>query len=83
MDKEIVYTFSRNKDEKVCTAVSLFKDRVYVDFRVYFIDKESGELRPTKKGLTIARDLLPNLKSAILACEKHPVEQAAASAGVR
>lgn len=70
MDKQVVYQFDRNQNEKVVVSIGSYKERTYVDFRVFFEDASSGELRPTKKGLTIAENLLPHLKRALGACEK-------------
>lgn len=76
MDKQIVYQFKRNENEQVCVSISNYRDRNYVDFRVFFTDPASGELRPTKKGITLAESLLPHLKEAVEACEKLQVEAA-------
>ncbi len=70
MDKQVVYQFDRNQNEKVIVSMSNYKDRNYVDFRVFFEDAGSGDLKPTKKGITIAENLLPHMKRAIMACEK-------------
>jgi len=70
MEKQVVYQFDRNQNEKVVVSIGAYKDRTYVDFRVFFEDAGSGELKPTKKGITLAENLLPHLKRAIGACEK-------------
>lgn len=31
-----------------------FKDRHYIDIRYHYEDKESGELKPTKKGVALS-----------------------------
>ena len=73
MDKQVVYQFDRNQNEKVIVSIGNYKDRNYVDFRVFFEDASSGDLKPTKKGITIAENLLPHMKRAIMACEKTKV----------
>ena len=70
MDKQIMYQFERNQNEKVIVSMGNYKDRNYIDFRVFFEDASSGEMKPTKKGITIAENLLPHMKRAIAACEK-------------
>lgn len=71
MDK-LVYTFRKNANEEVRASIRKFKDRVYVDLRVW-VEKESGhaELSPTKKGLTLSVYVLPELKKAVLALERE------------
>lgn len=76
MDKQVVYQFDRNQNEKVVVSIGAYKEKTYVDFRVFFEDPGSGELKPTKKGITIAENLLPHLKRAIGACEKTKVPAA-------
>ncbi len=70
MNTQVVYEFPRNKDERICASIGSYKDRLYIDLRVFFTDSRTGDLRPTKKGLTISSILLPQLKNALLACEK-------------
>jgi hypothetical protein len=70
MEKQVVYEFARNKDERVCVSVGSYRENVYIDFRIFFIDRSTGELRPTKKGITVLQSLLPQLKNALIACEK-------------
>ena len=76
MEKKIVYEFQRNKDERILVSRGSYKDRVYVDIRVFFTDPSTGDLRPTKKGLTLATSLLPQLKHALNACEKLQADEA-------
>ena len=77
MSKTVVYEFQRNKDERVCASIGSYKDRLYIDLRVFFSDPQTGDLRPTKKGITLAQSLLPQLKNAVLACEKAQFNGAA------
>lgn len=69
MEKRVVHQFQRNKEERICISVGTYKDKTYIDMRVFFTDQVTGELRPTKKGLTIAQNLLPQLKHGLSICE--------------
>ena len=71
MDKPI-FTFRKNATEEVRASIRTFKDRAYVDLRVW-VEKESGhaEFSPTPKGLTLSVYILPELKKAVLALEKE------------
>ena len=44
--------------------MSTFKGKTYVDLRIYY-KASDGEYRPTKKGVTLSPDLLPELGEAI------------------
>lgn len=70
MENNVLYEFSRNQDETVYFTLREYKQRKYIDLRVFFQPKDGSEMRPTKKGITLALELLPELKKGILACEK-------------
>ena len=69
MDKT-VYTFRKNATEEVQASIRKFKDRTYVDLRVW-VERDNGhaQFTPTKKGLTLSCYVLPELKKAIQALE--------------
>lgn len=70
MDDQIVYEFQRNQDETVYFTLREYKQRKYIDLRVFFRPKDGGEMHPTKKGITLQLELLPELKKGVAACEK-------------
>ena len=69
MDKPI-FVFRKSATEEVRASIRKFKDRTYIDLRVW-VEKESGhaEFSPTKKGITLSVYVLPELKKAVLALE--------------
>jgi hypothetical protein len=79
MSKKLIHAFPRNDREEVCVSAGEYRDKMYVDLRVFFRDGETDELRPTKKGLTIALDFLPELRKAL---EKAALELAPKENGV-
>lgn len=60
----VVHSFPKNPLEEVRSSVTVFKGKKYVDLRVYY-KGDDGEFRPSKKGLTIALDLFPELEEAM------------------
>ena len=70
MDNQILYQFPRNQDETVYLSLREYKDRKYIDLRIFYQPKDSDEMRPTKKGITLSLDLLGELKRRITAFEK-------------
>ena len=70
MEDQILYEFTRNQDEKVYFTLRKYKDRKYIDLRIFYHPEDADGMRPTKKGVTLAVELLPELKKGILACEK-------------
>ena len=70
MENQILYQFSRNQDEQVHFTLKEYKQRKYLDLRIFFQPKEGEEMLPTKKGITLSTELFPELKRGIAACEK-------------
>lgn len=70
MENQILYQFARNQDETVYFSLREYKDRTYLDLRVFYRPKDTEEMRPTKKGITLSLDLFPELKRGVAACEK-------------
>jgi hypothetical protein len=67
MDKEkVLREFKKNANERVRISFSTFKGKALVNLRVYYNAAEEGEeWRPTPKGLTLRRELIPELKKAV------------------
>ena len=70
MENQTLYQFSRNQDEEVHFTLKGYKQRKYLDLRVFFQPKNGEEMLPTKKGITLAVELFPELEKGITACEK-------------
>ena len=74
-ERTLIFEFEKNSSEVVRTSISEFKGKLYVDFRAWekpdLNSDRSGEARPTKKGLTISTELLPDLLKAVQAAISH------------
>lgn len=68
MTEEKFYTFPRNPTEQVRAGIKEFRGKKYIDFRTYYMDKD-GEWKPTRKGVTLPTDLMPELRQAVLDIE--------------
>lgn len=65
---QIVARFAKNTMEDVVVALDQFRNVDLVDVRVYAsFDSPSGERRPTKKGISIKRELLGDMILALQA----------------
>jgi hypothetical protein len=60
----ILAEIEKNPMEKIMISISEFKKKKYVDVRVYFMDDDM-EWKPTKKGVTIAPDLIDQVIEAL------------------
>lgn len=63
------FDIERNEREIVRIALSEYSGREFIDIRIFYMDEKVGEYKPTKKGVTLAKELYPELKKAILALE--------------
>ncbi len=71
MDKQVVFEIPKGKHEKIRVTRGEYKDKIYLDIRLFFTDRNTGELKPTKKGITIPQDFLPQLVSVLIQCQKN------------
>jgi hypothetical protein len=46
-------------------SISTYRRRCYLDLRLWYRDEESGQLKPTKKGVSIPADCLGDLEAAV------------------
>lgn len=70
-DDKVVSSFRRNPTEEVRASIKEFKGRTYIDLRIYYLEEQSGEWKPTRKGVSLATDFMPELKEAVESLEKE------------
>ncbi len=59
MTDNTIYSFKKNSFEEIRFSVSTFKEKEFVDVRVFVQKKDdSGEMVPTKKGITFSTELI-------------------------
>ncbi len=66
----ILAEIEKNPMEKILITISEFKNKKYVDLRVYFMN-DNMEWKPTKKGVTIP----PNLVDLVINALKKAKEE--------
>jgi len=65
-EEKVIHQFKKNANERVRISFSTFKGKRLLNLRVYYnAAKEGEDWRPTPKGLTLRRELIPELKEAI------------------
>lgn len=69
-EQKVLASFPRNSEETMQISVSTFKGRTYVDVRLYYTDAD-GQLKPTKKGVTITPELWDQFREALHAAEEE------------
>ena len=58
-------TSPRNATEQVQISINSYKDKKYLDLRIYYTTDDGGTWLPTKKGVTVSPDNLILLKDAV------------------
>lgn len=71
METQLVHQFNYGRNDAFYIRLKEYKDKRYIDFRVFFQPKGYPEMVPTKKGLMVNAEFLAELKKGILACEKE------------
>lgn len=75
----VIADLEKNASERVRVTLTEYNGRALCDVRVYTEYKTTGEIGPTKKGVSVRVEMLPALISALT--EAHA--QATASGGGR
>ena len=65
----IIRDIDKGGGEIIRVEISEFKGKNYLNIRTWYTDRESGEYKPTQKGISIRPDLYEALKQAVLAAE--------------
>jgi len=60
----LVHSFMKNALEEIRVSISTFKGKKYLDIRVFYQD-DSGEFKPSKKGVALSPELLGELEAAL------------------
>ena len=76
MEEQIVYSFQKNSEEEMRFSLRTYKERFYLDIRLWFQPSSGGDLRPTKKGLTLGLEHLSEMKKGLERSIKHGAELA-------
>ncbi|MCB1327197.1 MAG: transcriptional coactivator p15/PC4 family protein [Spirochaetales bacterium] len=67
----VIRDIEKGGGEVIRVEISEYKGQKYLNLRVWFTDKQSGELRPTQKGVAIRPDQYQDLKAAVLEAESQ------------
>ncbi len=56
MNGQKVYKIERGENEEIRLTLKEYKNKKYLDIRIFFQPQDEKEMRPTKKGITISID---------------------------
>ena len=61
----ILATIPRNATEQLQISINSYKEKKYLDLRIYYTTDDGANWLPTKKGVTVSPDNLVTLKDAV------------------
>lgn len=64
-DCRLVHTIPRGAAREIRAQLTILSGRVYADLRLFVVSQETGNLIPTRKGVTIPVAELPELRKAV------------------
>ncbi|MEQ9364015.1 MAG: transcriptional coactivator p15/PC4 family protein [Leptospirales bacterium] len=67
----VIRDIDKGGGEIIRVEISEFRGQNYLNLRVWYTDKESGEYKPTQKGIAIRPELYSEIKAAILDAERE------------
>ena len=71
MENLLVHSFQKNETEEIRISLREYKNRHYLDLRLFFQPQDKNEMVPSKKGLTVSIEFLPELKRGLLKFEQE------------
>lgn len=76
MENQTVHSIKRTENEEVRVSIRNFKEKVYLDLRIFFKGKQADEWIPSKKGLTLSTELVGSLREGLEKAEQALIAQA-------
>ena len=64
-EAKILATIPRNATEQLQISINSYKEKKYLDLRIYYTTDDGVNWLPTKKGVTVSPDNLMTLKDAV------------------
>lgn len=61
-----IYIVTKNLKEQVRISINEYKRSEYIDIRIFYLNEVNDEYRPSKKGITLRKDLFPELLRGIV-----------------
>ena len=62
---QLVHAFPRGKGEEVQVSIRKYKGKHYADLRIWFQGKNESTFYPTKKGISIFLEQIPELRKGM------------------
>ncbi len=67
----IIRDIEKGGGEIIRVEISEFRGKSYLNIRTWYTDRDSGEYKPTQKGVSIRPEQYDQLREAVLAAESE------------
>ena len=71
---ECTVIIEKGRTTDVRVGLSEYKGRVYLDIRTYVVGDATGDRKPTRKGITLPLDKIPELRVALAALHREAID---------
>jgi hypothetical protein len=62
----LINSFSKNAREEIRISINEYKGTKYIDIRTFFREKEDGDFKASKKGVTLSVEKYPEFLECII-----------------
>jgi len=63
---KVIGEVQKNKREKIIVSTNEYQGFKYVDLRIHYEDKVSGDYKPTQKGVALSSKVIPEIVELIV-----------------
>lgn len=70
-EKVLLGVIERNATEELQISINEYKNKKYVDLRIFYTNDEGDTWNPTKKGVTIPPDKIEEVKEALTKAQEE------------
>lgn len=64
-ERQLIHKFPRAEGEEIQFAIRKYRDKLFIDIRLWFKGESQAHFLPTKKGVTLALGQIEELKTAV------------------
>ena len=79
-NSHLICEFQRDPEHKICLTFREYKGKAYFDIRLWFLSKETPGFYPSKRGICLSVDLLPQVIAGLQQIENSDLVRTAKTA---
>ena len=76
-ESQVIHTFPISTSQEISISLRRYKERLYIDIRIWFQSPDGSGMRPSKKGVHFSIERLEDLETGVRELKKRCGEMAA------